>query len=135
MAVVRNQFVSQLFALCGWLAALLAVAFVVSAPLACLLQGGIGVAAAAAAAACVFVSSALGLVVGELFRKSDDALLAMVLGMVIRMSLPLAACVVVQLSGGSLASAGFVFYVLFFYMVGLAVDTCLLVRQLHHKRN
>jgi len=136
MAVVRNQSIaSQLFAQCGLLAALMAVAFVVCAPLGFCTCGGMGVAAAGAAAAFVLVSSALGLAVGEVLRKPGDALLSMLAGMAIRMSLPLAACVIVQLNGGALADAGFVFYVLGFYMIGLAVDTCILVRQLNQKTN
>jgi len=136
MAVVRNQSIaSQLFAQCGLLAALMAVAFLVCAPLGYFLCGPIGVGAAAAAAAFVLVSSTLGLALGELLRKPGDALMSMLVGMMIRMSLPLAACVIVQLNGGALADAGFVFYVLGFYMVGLAVDTCLLVRQLNQKTN
>ena len=54
----------------------------------------------------------------------------LVAGMILRMAIPLAACVVVQLSGGPLAAAGFVFYVMGFYLVALPIDTLMSVAGL-----
>jgi hypothetical protein len=134
MSVVRDHLVRlQPLGQCGMLAALLLVALVLVLPFAFWLGGPLVVGAAAAAAAVVWVASALGIAVGELFRKPNDVLVAMLFGMAIRMTLPLAACVIVHLSGGPLAAAGFVFFVLGFYMIALAADTLLLVLQLNKK--
>ena len=49
------------------------------------------------------------------------------LGMSPRMGIPLAAFLVVHVKGGPLAENGFVYYILTFYLVTLAVETFLLV--------
>ena len=49
--------------------------------------------------------------------------------MMLRLGLALAACVAVHARGGVLAETGFAFYVVAFYMVTLAADTLLLVKQ------
>jgi hypothetical protein len=46
-----------------------------------------------------------------------------VVGMLIRMIIPLAAVVVVYFQRGPLADAGFVYYVIVFYPVTLSVET------------
>jgi hypothetical protein len=75
----------------------------------------------------VWFASAAGILIGELFHGPSEALLKLVAGMFLRMAIPLAACVVVQLSGGPLAAAGFVFYVMEFYFVALPIDTLMAV--------
>ena len=109
------------------LAATLVVALCVTVPLAITLGGTFGALAALAAALIVCVASILGLVLGELFRGPNEALMKLVFGMTVRMSLPLGACMVVCLNGGPLAAAGFVYYVLGFYLVALPIDTLLSV--------
>jgi hypothetical protein len=134
MSVVRDHLVRlQPLGQCGMLAALILVALVLVLPFAIWLGGPPVVGAAAAAAAVVWIASALGLGVCELVRKPGEVLAGVLLGMAIRMTLPLAACVLVHLGGGPLADAGFVFFVLGFYMIALAADTLLLVLQLNNK--
>ena len=50
--------------------------------------------------------------------------------MAVRMLLPLAACVLVQLNPGTLSDAGFVYFVLGFYLITLPLDTMLTVIQI-----
>ncbi len=48
-------------------------------------------------------------------------------GMLPRMGIPLAVCMVVYFQGGMLVESGFVYYILIFYFVTLATDTVLLL--------
>ncbi len=81
---------------------------------------------------CVLVASAVCVATGVIVvliqerLKSPQWVLANVLvGFLFRMGVPLAFCLVVYWRGGPLVEAGFVFYLLFFYMVSLAVETVL----------
>ncbi len=55
---------------------------------------------------------------------------SLLLGMAVRMFLPLAACVLVELNRGALSDAGFVHFVLAFYLIALPLDTLLAVTQI-----
>jgi hypothetical protein len=105
------------------LAAALAIVF----PIAIWMFGAIGLWAALLAAAVVLLASAAGTALGELANGPSEALVKMLIGMAVRMALPLAACILVQLKGGPLAAAGFVYFVLGFYLVALPVETLLAV--------
>ena len=79
------------------------------------------------AAAVVLVSSTLAMVISDFMRRSGQAMASVLLGMAVRMVLPLGACVLVQLNPGALSEAGFVYFVLVFYLVALPTDTVLAV--------
>jgi hypothetical protein len=53
------------------------------------------------------------------------ALTALLLGMAVNMGVPLAFAVAVQLLGGPLSQAGFLYYLVFFYLLTLGVKTIL----------
>lgn len=103
--------------------------WLLSLPLAICTAGSSGVLAAFCGAMVVWFASAAGLAIGEMFYGTHQAILKLLFGMVIRMFIPLLACLGVLLTIPQLASAGFVFYVLGFYLLALPVDTVLAVLQ------
>jgi len=110
------------------LALVLAVALAVALPVSIWTVGPSGMWAAVLAAVVVWLASAAGTAIGELASGPGEALIKMLVGMAIRMALPLATCVVVELSRGPLSAAGFVYFVLGFYLVALPIETVLAVR-------
>ena len=105
------------------LSAVLAVSYLVLAPFAYRLQGGSGLSAAAVAAVVCLVSAIGGMLLSQCLGGPNHAIAGVLSGMMLRMGLPLAVCMIVYLQSGALAEAGFVFYVLAFYLVTLAIDT------------
>jgi len=115
------------------LAFVLLVALVVTLPIPMLANGSAGVWAAVLAGLVVWLASAAGIALGALVSGPGEAMVRMLIAMSIRMALPLTACVVVELTRGTLSAAGFVYFVLGFYLVALTVDTLLAVRGIHCK--
>jgi hypothetical protein len=117
----------------AWLSCSVAAAtfgcWVVAAPAAYLLSGQIGILAAGMAAVCCGFGALGALLVAHWFRGPDRLLPRVLGGMTLRMSVPLACVLGVELGRGPLADAGFVYYVLVFYLVTLAVETGLWVRH------
>lgn len=113
------------------LALTLSVALAIVLSVAFALEGLPGCYSAIVAAVVVWVSSALGLAIGDVLRRSGQTWASLLFGMAVRMLLPLAACVLVQLNVGALADAGFVYFVLAFYLIALPLDTLLAVVQIH----
>jgi len=105
-----------------WLFGSVAALYVLLAPLAYALHGTEAlVAAAVAAGICVFGS--FGALVAMQVLKGPAMLIGgVVLGMFLRMAVPLVFCWIVYLQPSLLTRAGMVFYVLAFYMVTLTVD-------------
>ncbi|HEY2762001.1 MAG TPA: hypothetical protein VGI75_14690 [Pirellulales bacterium] len=109
------------------LAALMAVALVglwiVSLPVAISLSGQNGFNAGLLAAVVVWFASAAGMAIGECFYGRHEAILKLLFGMSIRMLIPLVGCLIVLMASPRLAGAGFVFYVLAFYLAALPIET------------
>ena len=112
------------------LAASLAAA-VAAAPLAAYLRGGEGLVAAFVAMAVCLVAGGLATMVTTLPWPREFLLYRVVLGMFLRMSLPLFVMIPVYIHGGLLVEGGLVYYLLFFYLVTLAVETTLDVLQIN----
>lgn len=91
-------------------------------PLAFHLHGPRGVQAALLAALVCTAGAAGALLVALAMTQPLHAPLVMLAGMMLRMGLPLGAALLVQTNGGSLAEAGFAYYILAFYFVCLAVE-------------
>lgn len=87
-----------------------------------------GLGAAVAAALCCCGGALAALALARWFRGPDHLLASVLVGMSVRMGVALAAVLVVQLGGGPLAEAGFVYYLLMFYSVTLAAETVAVVR-------
>jgi hypothetical protein len=94
--------------------------------------GSSGLIAATLAGVVCLVASELALVVLELFRDPKLALHGVVVGMMIRMGLPLLVGLFLQLNNEALANAGLLYYVLIFYLATLLVETALVVSHLQN---
>ena len=102
-----------------WLAAVAVVLF----PLAALIGGGRALAAAGAAAAICSAAAAIALVVSHLLQGAGLVLAALLMGMAVRTGLPLIPAVALQFRGGPLVDAGFLYYLLVFYLLSLTGET------------
>src|SRR6185369_3805902 len=99
------------------------VLWLLLAPLAYTISGPMGLAAAAVGAGLCVFGAELALAIAACFRGPAAAMYGMMLGMLVRMTIPLILGVTLQLKSSVLAEAGMVFYLLAFYMVTLAVET------------
>jgi hypothetical protein len=80
-------------------------------------------AAVGVAAGLCTVGALLGLWIHYIFCDPKLALTALLLGMAVNMGVPLAFGVVIHLHGGPLSESGFLYYLLFFYLLTLAMKT------------
>lgn len=94
-------------------------------PLAYRSAGLAGVAAAAIAAGACLAGAMSAAVISGWFRNPEHALYEVLFGLMFRMAVPLALCMVVMLRGGRLVEAGFPYYVLIFYLATLAISTAM----------
>lgn len=101
----------------------------VAGPAAFLLSGRMGLGAACLAALSCYLGATGALLLAHWFRGPKNLLPRVLGGMFLRMTVPLAAVLGVQLTRSPLAEAGFVYYLLMFYLVTLAVETGLRVRH------
>jgi hypothetical protein len=99
--------------------------FMVVGPFAILFGGLVGLIAAIVAAAVCLAGALLALIIRGFLTGPESALAALVLGMATRMGLPLASGLAIHLHGGPLAEAGFLYYLVVFYPITLAVETLL----------
>ena len=122
----------------GRVLALFAALFLVAlliVPLAYLLEGATGLVGALLSFAICVVCGGLSLVVGEVFRRPEQVLYQVAFSMVLRSGIPLGICMLMYFRGGPLAEAGFVFCLLAFYVVTLAVETMIMAAQRSHTPN
>lgn len=106
------------------LAAMMA-AGLLAAPVAWHVEGRGGLATALTAWLACLTGSGFALVAGEPFRAAGRVLSGMLLGMIFRMGVPLAAAVAIHGENGGLASPGFPYYLVFFFEIGLLVEVFL----------
>ena len=83
-----------------------------------------GAFAVGTAAAVCLVAAVAGLFAGILL-PTENISGRVLLGMLLRMGIPLAFCIVAYHAPGRLAAAGLVYYVLIIYMTVLVADTCM----------
>jgi hypothetical protein len=107
------------------LAAAEVAAFAVASPIVWIVGGPLGLLAAVIAAVACLAGGALALVISNLFRNPQQAYAGVLLGMFVGMGLPLAVGIACQIGGGSLAYAGVMFYLLYFFPITLTVKTVL----------
>jgi hypothetical protein len=81
--------------------------------------------AAAAAAGLCATGAILALWIYHVFRAPKFALTALIFGMALNMGVPLVFGVAIHLHGGPLSKSGFLYYLLFFYLLTLAMKTML----------
>jgi hypothetical protein len=115
---------------CVLMALAMLVALAIVGPLAALHSGTSGFPAAVVAAFVVWFAAAAANGASDLFASRGQSLVGILVGMSARMMFPLVVCMVVQLNGGKLSEAGFVYFVLAFYLVMLPLDTCLMILRM-----
>ena len=75
-----------------------------------------------------YVGAATALVLTGVFRGPQTAVQGLLLGMLVRMGLPLGAGIVLQSAGGPLAEAGVMGMIAVYYLFTLAVESVLSLR-------
>jgi hypothetical protein len=103
------------------------IAATVVFPIAMVSSGVAGMAAAAVAMAICLGSGLLVFWLARYLNSPEAVMYQVLLGMMSRMGISLAACMVIYVRGGWLADAGLVYFLLVFYFVTLAAETALLV--------
>lgn len=88
----------------------------------------IGVMSALVSAVICYVGAATALVLTGVFRGPQTAVQGLLLGMLVRMGLPLGAGIVLQSAGGPLAEAGVMGMIAVYYLFTLAVESVLSLR-------
>jgi len=109
------------------LAVSVAAAMLVVGPVAAYMGGVEALRAAAVAALVCLAGSELGLAASLPFRNPQTLWLGVLLGMLPRLGIPLGFAAFFSFQGGRLANAGFLYYLLVFYLVSLAVETAVMV--------
>jgi hypothetical protein len=104
--------------LIGWLLVL---------PLAYSVGGATGTGAALVAVVLCLIGGELGLLIAAAFRGPAAAMHGLMLGLLARMAMPLLVGATLHVKVPALADAGMVFYLIAFYMVGLACETWLIL--------
>ena len=122
LADLRNRGLSLRLAV---MAAAVAVAYGLTVPVALHIGGGMAVTAAALAAGLCLLGAGSALFIGDRLRGTHAALAALLLGMILRMGLPLTAGVIIHIHGGPLAQAGLLWYLVVFYSITLTLGTIL----------
>lgn len=90
-------------------------------------SGGAGLWAASLAMAVCFAGAVVGFLWSGWLRSPRQILPALWLGLFARMGAPLLCGILIHLHGGPLVWAGFLYYLLVYYMVALATSTALLL--------
>jgi hypothetical protein len=120
-----------LTARCVWVVLILLTAFAAICPWADDqgANGGIWVLALAAGV-CLF--GAIGaLLLDEMFQASGQMLAGNLIGMMVRMAVPLGFCLFIYAQRGALARSGGILYVLVFYLIVLATETWMAVGRVN----
>ncbi len=107
------------------LAAVVLAVHAIAAPWIIGYAGSRGFQAATLVAGLCLAGGIGGLVVSERLRDPRQALLALLLSMFLRTAVPLIGVGIIHLSGGPLAQAGLVYYLLVYYPFTLATATVL----------
>jgi len=107
------------------LTAVVALVGVVAIPVGLATAGPMGAAAALAAGGICLFSGVVALLVAELCRVPELFLWGVLGGMGVRMALPLAAAALVHYRAEGLANAGFMYYLVPFYLIVLVTETVL----------
>jgi hypothetical protein len=112
-----------------FIAAALAGAFLLLAPLAYRVSGPTGLKVELLAALICWLGALFSLSISVLIRGGVSIMNRLALGMTARAMAPLVLGAGLHIKHAELAGAGLIFYVLVFYMVTLTADTALLVAQ------
>ena len=118
----------------AFLGVVAAVASAVILPLGWAISGNrMGLFAAVAAGMVCLLAAWTALALSEPLRGPQHMLALVFAGMFVRMGIPLAAAMTVYFHGGPLADAGFLYYLVLFYLVTLTAETLLFLPE--HRLN
>ncbi|MFW6124579.1 MAG: hypothetical protein ACOC46_00410 [Pirellulales bacterium] len=109
----------------GILAAVVVSAAAAGGVIGLMTAGWTGLAAALTAAGVCLAAGAVALVIAHACRAPNRLLFGVLLGMGVRTIAPLAVAFFVEYQCEGLANAGFLYYLVFFYLLTLAVETAL----------
>ncbi len=107
------------------LCAVVVIACAVTVAVARLVSGEWGPVAACVAALTCWCGAASALGATMRLDRGDKRLVGMLVGMALRMGIPLTMVLILHLVGGPLVQAGLLYYFLLFYPLTLAVETAL----------
>jgi hypothetical protein len=107
------------------LASAVFAAFAAVGPFAAHLGGPTALWAAAVGGFLCLAGATCALVAGHFLRSPHFAFQALLVGMALRVSIPLGIGAALYLRGGPLAEAGLLYYLVVFYVVTLTVETAL----------
>ena len=107
-----------------------AVLWLLIAPLAWFLDGSLGLLASGLAVAVCLLAGWLALMVTTLLAPPQSPVAHVGVGMAVRMSLPLAVCLLIVRRPGGLNDAGFAWYLIIAFLLGLLLETAMSVGQL-----
>ena len=99
------------------------VAWLLLCPVAYYFFGRIGITANSLAALVCLGGTLAAIGTTYRFRGPEQVVHAVLLGMLLRMALPLVACLIVYQQKGPMAEAGTAYFCLVFYMLSLGVET------------
>ena len=107
------------------LAAVMAAAYGCVVIVAANTKGSTGIAAASWSAGVCLASAAVALTMNQLLGRAANGLAGILLPMAVRTGLPLLLALFVRMRGQGLVEAGFIYYLVGFYLLALAVETVL----------
>ncbi len=107
-----------------------AVLWIVMAPVAWFLHGVLGLQASGLATSVCLGAGCLALLVVQPFSPAQHAMAHLAAGMAVRMGLPLLVCLLVAQRPGGLNDAGFAWYLLAAFLLGLLLETAMAIGQL-----
>lgn len=87
-----------------------------------------GLCAGAAAGGVCLLAAGMALILSEPLRKAQYMLALVLVGIIVRMGIPLAAALAIIFRGGPLADTGFLYYLIVFYPVTLTAKIFLSLR-------
>jgi thiol:disulfide interchange protein len=127
----RGSAVAHIYTLAG----AIAISFVIVASLSYHAHEMMGLwASVVAAAVCLSAPLAASLAT-RAFASQDNVLTGLLVAMFLRMGIPLAFCLVMQIQKGPLVESGIIYSVLVFYLVVLAVETWFAMRHVEHRHS
>jgi len=112
---------------CAALSGLLLVVWVIDAIVTTNLAGRSTWGVSALAAAICWAGATVSMLLLHILRTRGNPMAGALLGMLVRMSIPLVIIFVATTNGGALADAGLAGQLVAFYLITLAIETCLSV--------
>ncbi len=119
---------------CAWLTLIVIVALLVVGGAVLATRGLNAAYAAVVAAGLCWVGSTAALVIAGLASRTNHVVQGHLLGMFLRLGLPLVAGLVIQKAGGTLAEAGVFGLIVVFYLITLVAETVLSLQLIKRRR-